>query len=291
MSWLYSRALVGEYSGENSSDGEQCAPSKLNPTAVEYFVIDRTMEPSTRSQFGTMSKPLTADLGEELLTSFRAGFPAKTSPPPGKGKVLRGQDRGFGQRWLALSGSAAPGSRSSKTPRSFAVADLMSFCKISWRWGTMRRGECLELAMSEPLINETASGFWRTPLASDGTGGGGIRNRESMERLVAKGGRITLRDQVHHDWLWPTGRANDAEKFPTPRATDARPTTRATASTAKRVETGKALLNEHVVNQAGRGTLNPNWVEWLMGWPIGHTDLKPLETGKSQQWLQQHGRY
>ena len=30
-----------------------------------------------------------------------------------------------------------------------------------------------------------------------------------------------------------------------------------------------------------RGTLNPTWVEWLMGWPIGWTDLKPLEMDKS----------
>ena len=28
------------------------------------------------------------------------------------------------------------------------------------------------------------------------------------------------------------------------------------------------------------GQLNPMWVEWLMGWPIGWTDLKPLETDK-----------
>jgi hypothetical protein len=28
------------------------------------------------------------------------------------------------------------------------------------------------------------------------------------------------------------------------------------------------------------GQLNPSWVEWLMGWPIGWTDLKPLVTGK-----------
>ena len=26
------------------------------------------------------------------------------------------------------------------------------------------------------------------------------------------------------------------------------------------------------------GSLNPTWVEWLMGFPIGHTDLKPSET-------------
>lgn len=37
--------------------------------------------------------------------------------------------------------------------------------------------------------------------------------------------------------------------------------------------------------------LNPDWVEWLMGWPIGHTDLKPLETGKFREWQQQHSIY
>lgn len=40
-----------------------------------------------------------------------------------------------------------------------------------------------------------------------------------------------------------------------------------------------------------RGTLNPNWVEWLMGWPIAHTDLEPLETGKYLKWQQQHSKY
>ena len=40
-----------------------------------------------------------------------------------------------------------------------------------------------------------------------------------------------------------------------------------------------------VVNNHG-GTLNPYWVEWLMGWPIGATALKPLETDKFHSlWL------
>jgi hypothetical protein len=42
------------------------------------------------------------------------------------------------------------------------------------------------------------------------------------------------------------------------------------------------------VIQAG-GKLNPTFVEWLMGWPLGWTDLKPLEMDKFQQWQQQHG--
>jgi len=33
------------------------------------------------------------------------------------------------------------------------------------------------------------------------------------------------------------------------------------------------------------GKLSPLWVEWLMGWPIGWTDLNPLETDKCQ-WPQ-----
>ena len=34
------------------------------------------------------------------------------------------------------------------------------------------------------------------------------------------------------------------------------------------------------------GQLNPDWVEWLMGWPIGWTDLKQSETDRCQ--LVQH---
>ena len=39
------------------------------------------------------------------------------------------------------------------------------------------------------------------------------------------------------------------------------------------------------------GKLNPMWVEWLMGWPLGWTDLKPLETVKFPFAPQQHGGY
>ena len=37
--------------------------------------------------------------------------------------------------------------------------------------------------------------------------------------------------------------------------------------------------------------LKPLVTEYLMGWPIGWTDLKPLETGKCQFVQQQHGDY
>lgn len=37
------------------------------------------------------------------------------------------------------------------------------------------------------------------------------------------------------------------------------------------------------------GKLNPDWVEWLMGWPIGWTDLKPLAMDRFAKWPHSHG--
>lgn len=39
------------------------------------------------------------------------------------------------------------------------------------------------------------------------------------------------------------------------------------------------------------GNLNPEFVENLMGWPIGWTDLRLLATDKFQKWLDDHGEF
>jgi hypothetical protein len=39
------------------------------------------------------------------------------------------------------------------------------------------------------------------------------------------------------------------------------------------------------------GPINPEWNEWRMGWPIGWTDLEPLEMDRFQQWLGLHGKF
>jgi hypothetical protein len=37
------------------------------------------------------------------------------------------------------------------------------------------------------------------------------------------------------------------------------------------------------------GQLNPTWVEWLMGWPLGWTDCAVSATDKFREWCQSHG--
>lgn len=76
--------------------------------------------------------------------------------------------------------------------------------------------------------------------------------------------------------IWPTPVASMA-KGSSPKALTRR-------SGANR---SKDRLDHAVMAQHG-GHLNPTWVEWLMGWPIGWTDLKPLEMAKFREWQQQH---
>lgn len=49
--------------------------------------------------------------------------------------------------------------------------------------------------------------------------------------------------------------------------------------------------NTKPLNAIVGGALNPEWVEWLMGWPLGWTDLKHLVTARFRSWLRQHSSY
>jgi hypothetical protein len=92
--------------------------------------------------------------------------------------------------------------------------------------------------------------LWPTPTKSDGMGGPGNSGREGGENL---------RTAVTH--------------YPIPNATEYKdPSTRSP---------GKERPPSHddLPTRIG-GQLNPMWVAWLMGWPIGATKLGPLETGK-----------
>lgn len=49
--------------------------------------------------------------------------------------------------------------------------------------------------------------------------------------------------------------------------------------------------NTPPLNAVVGGALNPTWVEWLMGWPLGWTDCEPLAMRKFQLWRLQHTEY
>lgn len=57
----------------------------------------------------------------------------------------------------------------------------------------------------------------------------------------------------------------------------------------QRSDGGMRTLQSDLATMGERGPENPEWTEWLMGFPIGWTDVCRLEMPKFQQWCEQHG--
>ena len=376
MSWLFSQALVAAYSADTCSDGALSVQSNGNPIPQAYCASDKMTAFSRLSRFGMTFAPLTESRGADLLTWYLAAFPARTSAQPEKVPASKASAVACGNKWQESSMRYDLATSSWKTHRCLWDEDLPWSSVILPKWGMTRNGQLYQHQTLERPISGTESGFMLpTPVASDGTSGAIIGKNDTfyttstgMPRKVnqnGKDGSVGLGRLVQ---MWPTPKANDAEKrgnfdltnprnglpaavkkkFPTPSATDGM-----RGGTMTENMTGQSLtqmvnsmkfatpqardfrsgqesrwdnpnrtrnLNDQIakfptasandwkgsskegqrrgqltdpamgVIEAG-GQLNPTWVEWLMGWPLGWTDLKPLAMDRYQQWLQQHGGF
>jgi DNA (cytosine-5)-methyltransferase 1 len=273
---------------------------------------------SRLSRFGMTFKPLTADRGEELLTSYLAVFHAKTSPQPEKVQELTESDQECGERW---QGSFTKYDRDSclwKTHQCLLLGDLEPFLETWPRWGLMRDGECWEQPMSAHRINVIEFGlepdndkFFHTPNTTGMDGGSNSRKAlkkrtlptptasmmpcEGTVRMMRKqwlDGEFTLAEASAIAGRDVRKAQGKVAMWPTPVKSD---------SQARRPSKGWKGDSDlpSVVWQVDGGIENPekppaqlnaDWVEWLMGWPLGWTDLKPLEMDKYHSWLQQHGK-
>jgi hypothetical protein len=73
--------------------------------------------------------------------------------------------------------------------------------------------------------------------------------------------------------------------FPTPAASDSNKWNNATASERKANGQSQRLCNALSTPQDRvGGSLNPTWVEWLMGWPLGLTSMDPLTPDAWLAW-------
>jgi hypothetical protein len=108
-----------------------------------------------------------------------------------------------------------------------------------------------------PLTDATGSGLWRTPDASIVSGG--AANAEDRKR---QGHAIGLHDQVNTPAMWPTPTAQDASNN----------------GGASQYDRNSLPLNAVV-----GGSLNPTWVEWLQGFPLGWTACEPSATPSSRK--------
>ena len=409
MSWLYSRALVAEYLGGNSLDGEQCALWNGTPTQQASWLPAKTTDACRLSRSGMTFRPLTETHGEDVLMSFLAAFPAKTSPPQERAPESKASEAVCGSTWRESSVKYCPLKSGWKTHRCLWEEDLEPSSLTLPKWGMTRSGVLWERITPPPLTSGTESGSsesWATPTTMDKLP---PKSAEALhkEATQARPGRskpANLRDQVSNSHMWPTPKAhepgmtakttgrgveksthlttqvalaegmidrNTGRLWPTPQAhkitrsgeivnadgtewdglskphskTTGRPITTALADAVAMWPTPAARdckganSREHCeTNGTGRkhmdqlpnavahpdlrfatpqardfrtgqqsrwenpertrnlndqigGQLNPTWVEWLMGWPLGWTDCAASATDKFQQWLSSHGKH
>mgnify|MGYP003347516516 CR=1 FL=1 len=258
MSWLYSQALVEEYLGENFSDGEQSAPLNGNPIQQAYCAPDKMTDFSRLSRFGMTFKPLTENLGEELLMSYLADFHAKTYQHQDQGMDLMESDQECGERWQGLLARFDQNTSLWKTVQCSLIEDLEQSLEIWPKWGSMRNGECWQHPTLVRNIIEKEFGllpdgvnFFHTPTTGRD---GGSNSRKALKK--------------RKEAIWPT------------------PTTPSGGGNA-----GGSGAHKNAVKNGTYipSSINPNLYEWLMGWPLEWTDLKPLETDKFHKWQLLHG--
>ena len=304
MSYIFSRALVEAYSEANCSASEPSAPSNSTPTPQAYCSPARMTAYSRLSRFGMTYAPLTDDRGAALLTWYREAFLARTFQPREKAPALTAPAPGSGGKCAELSMRYDRNSHSWKTHLCLWAEDLPESSVILPKSGTMRNGLCWERTTWEPRTSGNASGYLHiipTPTACNAP------NKGSNTR-----GPKSLMDVASTGWMpemmFPTPTASCGGKesnrktgkklitvvsqFPTPRTQGMCGGTGSFQKMKDLEAKGIITPDERRQMTAGNGgQLNPTWVEWLMGWPLEWTALKPLATDKFREWRQLHSRF
>ena len=241
----------------------------------------RTFKPGTVSETGKdlrtgrkRSVPLNAAVAGGLvstsqpsaqLTLFAEDSPASRSARPGSD---------LARRTTELSGLKCSESFGKYLPDGSLVRMLLESsawnstrCYLTWKdSATPQKRLYFRLVPSMPHTDETEFGFLATATATANQLAPSMKKHPGVRR-----------------WMMPTPTASDHIERESTSAEKVNPLTGKSASPewlAKRLADpkGKSLPMTGNQTESQPGSLNPQWVEWLMGFPAGWTDLEPSET-------------
>ena len=126
--------------------------------------------------------------------------------------------------------------------------------------GGRKQTVCLERA-----IHQVERGLWPTPT---------VKGNYNRKGLSSKSG---------------DGLATAVSRFPTPTVAMRKGSSEGALTRRDGRSRTNDRLDYRIEGYGLTGRLNPTWVEWLMGWPIGWTVLQPLEMDRFREWQRQHG--
>jgi len=246
--------------------------------------------PTSRSTM--MSEPST-QIDLEELTSSAAGSHASRGPLPGSSEAqkmteISGRKCCELLKLYKVGGSLAKMSKALLTNRWASSAAF-----LTWKASDTKPSHLLfQLAPSMPPTDETGSGSSPRKMAPTPTASDHIeRTSTSSEKVNPLTGKSVSLDRFVR--FWPDAETQESGKpkmWPTPRASEWKGTGPLGSKSHKHHLT-KGYLDATVQEaEQVTGQLNPTWVEWLMGFPTGHTDLKPSEMPSSRKSLRKSAK-
>ena len=253
-------------------------------------------------------KPSTRNL-EDLMSSAEDSH-AKISHMPEKEQDSQDKEVVSGSKCAGSSKKRNRRGLSQKMSQPFGLEDWNKSSGHSLRSGIMHNGTVYPLSPLVLLTRETGSGLWPTPTTNETTHNNMVITEDG--RRAPTNGKtsysIGLADAVRI-WATPTanqsiccsmeaakkeaerlhphGRytlatqiASDPQTWPTVSSRDWKDTPGMAKQSGKRNRTDQLPRKVYAVENTppGGGYLNPQWVEWLMGYPIGWTELNVSET-------------
>lgn len=248
--------------------------------------------------------PIASAQMELLPMSSAAGFPAKTSARPAEALELMARAAVCGASTPALLANFDLPTSSWRTSQHCLVEGLTVFSETWPRSGTMRSGIAYQLPPLARATDATESGLLPTPdtgLSPNGHGRRGGRPNNGHQSGLSS-------SAMAKHGLWATPQARDympahtpeyvAAKraqghgmrnlndevmmWPTPNAGDYK-AGMSNAPGRQQSSLPRSVGIAEGTSSGRRGGLNPTWVEWLMGFPMGWTALKDSATQSSRK--------
>ena len=273
------------------SDTSQLSLWSGNPTPAASFENEPQKDGSPDCTCGKAMSDCSIhpNTPEKWIASMRDSLAKTLALLESRQAYLREPDRVFTEKSCALLASFDRDTCSWRTLQQSFLTDSEPFSQTWPRWGMTAGGYAYVHPMSGRRIIEIDGFYWQTPVADDSV------NREKGK--FNSRGEPKLSAQVKY---WPTPNAAPLTNslnlqcsgdgrtkpnklgwavamWPTPTTNDAK---NSTLPESQRFRDGMAGALMRDGEKAG-GQLNPDFVAWLMGFPIAWASSKATETRKS----------
>jgi len=285
-------------------------PTASSPSTGPTCLATVTCEPSL---------PLDA-IGQSI--SSAAASHAKTSALQARGQGSQERGLVFGTSLQESFAKLAPDGSLWKTSAPSLLGDSEPFSKTWPASGLMRNGTAYQLVPLVRRTAGKEFGLWRTPSAQEpGVKAERLTSREPggqarhYDKETGRLAQIGLSQQVQLRAMYPTPSASQMPCEGTVRLARQRwlagdctleeasaiagrdvrdkqgkvpslwpmPTARDWKSGKGKTQAERGRSHGQSLAEANGGQLNPTWVEWLMGFPLGWTDLGDSATPSSRK--------